>query len=167
MSLGTRRTDEFCEGYPHNLVPTPGYWIECSRQSRRGRCSTDHGIQEENSQEADDTCSSGDEEAGAGAEGRPDEEDDDAKDSGAATAKSSSTSSGQRGHNGSSVFAASETGAGRKVQHQNIQVSDERPDKNQNANCTHSHTLNLSIRPHLVFSIHSATFSHHHHRIFE
>uniref|UniRef100_A0A1A9W2Z0 Rap-GAP domain-containing protein n=1 Tax=Glossina brevipalpis TaxID=37001 RepID=A0A1A9W2Z0_9MUSC len=25
-------TDEFCEEYPHNLMPTPGYWIECSRQ---------------------------------------------------------------------------------------------------------------------------------------
>lgn len=24
--------DEFCEEYPHNLHPTPGYWIECSRQ---------------------------------------------------------------------------------------------------------------------------------------
>uniref|UniRef100_A0A182VIP9 Rap-GAP domain-containing protein n=1 Tax=Anopheles merus TaxID=30066 RepID=A0A182VIP9_ANOME len=24
--------DEFCEDYPHNLIPTPGYWIECSRQ---------------------------------------------------------------------------------------------------------------------------------------
>ena len=24
-------TDEFCEGYPHKLIPTPGYWIECSR----------------------------------------------------------------------------------------------------------------------------------------
>ena len=23
--------DEFCDGYPHNLKPTPGYWIECSR----------------------------------------------------------------------------------------------------------------------------------------
>uniref|UniRef100_A0A182IQ02 Uncharacterized protein n=1 Tax=Anopheles atroparvus TaxID=41427 RepID=A0A182IQ02_ANOAO len=23
---------EFCEDYPHNLIPTPGYWIECSRQ---------------------------------------------------------------------------------------------------------------------------------------
>lgn len=27
-----RRTDEFCQDYPHNLFPTPGYWIECSRQ---------------------------------------------------------------------------------------------------------------------------------------
>ncbi|TRY78649.1 hypothetical protein TCAL_06617 [Tigriopus californicus] len=24
-------SDEFCDGYPHNLIPTPGYWIECSR----------------------------------------------------------------------------------------------------------------------------------------
>ncbi|XP_031776631.1 uncharacterized protein LOC100122885 isoform X2 [Nasonia vitripennis] len=25
-------SDEFCHEYPHNLLPTPGYWIECSRQ---------------------------------------------------------------------------------------------------------------------------------------
>ncbi|CAL8144483.1 unnamed protein product [Orchesella dallaii] len=25
-------SDEFCEEYPHQLIPTPGYWIECSRQ---------------------------------------------------------------------------------------------------------------------------------------
>ncbi|KAL7032951.1 hypothetical protein ACKWTF_007435 [Chironomus riparius] len=25
-------SDEFCEEYPHALIPTPGYWIECSRQ---------------------------------------------------------------------------------------------------------------------------------------
>ncbi|KAL9885334.1 rap GTPase activating protein radish isoform 2-T2 [Glossina fuscipes fuscipes] len=25
-------SDEFCEEYPHNLMPTPGYWVECSRQ---------------------------------------------------------------------------------------------------------------------------------------
>ena len=24
-------SDEFCDGYPHTLIPTPGYWIECSR----------------------------------------------------------------------------------------------------------------------------------------
>lgn len=24
--------DEICQEYPHNLIPTPGYWIECSRQ---------------------------------------------------------------------------------------------------------------------------------------
>lgn len=23
--------DEFCQEFPHNLIPTPGYWIECSR----------------------------------------------------------------------------------------------------------------------------------------
>ncbi|KAF2363067.1 BTB/Kelch-associated [Trinorchestia longiramus] len=22
--------EEFCSGYPHNLIPTPGYWMECS-----------------------------------------------------------------------------------------------------------------------------------------
>ncbi|XP_063696764.1 uncharacterized protein LOC134827846 [Culicoides brevitarsis] len=25
-------SDEFCEEFPHNLISTPGYWIECSRQ---------------------------------------------------------------------------------------------------------------------------------------
>ncbi|XP_054013648.1 uncharacterized protein LOC128895244 isoform X1 [Hylaeus anthracinus] len=25
-------SDEFCSEFPHNLMPTPGYWIECSRQ---------------------------------------------------------------------------------------------------------------------------------------
>ncbi|KAK3855003.1 hypothetical protein Pcinc_038565 [Petrolisthes cinctipes] len=25
--------DEFCTGYPHNLYPTPGYWIECAGQT--------------------------------------------------------------------------------------------------------------------------------------
>ena len=24
-------SDEFCEYFPHNLIPNPGYWIECSR----------------------------------------------------------------------------------------------------------------------------------------
>ena len=24
--------DEFCRGYPHNLLPTPGYWVECAGQ---------------------------------------------------------------------------------------------------------------------------------------
>ncbi|XP_031831114.1 rap GTPase activating protein radish isoform X2 [Nomia melanderi] len=27
--------EEFCSDYPHNLEPTPGYWIECSRQQIR------------------------------------------------------------------------------------------------------------------------------------
>lgn len=25
-------SDEFCEEFPHSFIPTPGYWIECSRQ---------------------------------------------------------------------------------------------------------------------------------------
>ncbi|XP_071749339.1 uncharacterized protein rsh isoform X3 [Lepeophtheirus salmonis] len=34
-------SDEFCEGYPHNLLPTPGYWIECLRAiSNRGSAWT-------------------------------------------------------------------------------------------------------------------------------
>lgn len=42
--------DEFCEGYPHSLTPTPGYWIECSRQSGRGGQS--HGIREESQEDS-------------------------------------------------------------------------------------------------------------------
>ncbi|KAF0296795.1 Rap1 GTPase-activating protein 1 [Amphibalanus amphitrite] len=26
-------SDEFCRGYPHNLIVTPGYWVECSGQT--------------------------------------------------------------------------------------------------------------------------------------
>lgn len=32
MFLCHSHPDEFCEEYPHNLIPTPGYWVECSRQ---------------------------------------------------------------------------------------------------------------------------------------
>uniref|UniRef100_A0A182TKN0 Rap-GAP domain-containing protein n=1 Tax=Anopheles melas TaxID=34690 RepID=A0A182TKN0_9DIPT len=32
LLIGSTCADEFCEDYPHNLIPTPGYWIECSRQ---------------------------------------------------------------------------------------------------------------------------------------
>ncbi len=30
------RAEEFCDKYPHTLVPTPGYWIECSRAISSG-----------------------------------------------------------------------------------------------------------------------------------
>jgi hypothetical protein len=34
-------TDEFCDGYPHNMLPTPGYWVECSRAiSNQGSART-------------------------------------------------------------------------------------------------------------------------------
>lgn len=36
-SLETLVAEEFCSDYPHNLEPTPGYWIECSRQQIRPR----------------------------------------------------------------------------------------------------------------------------------
>ncbi|EEB14429.1 rap GTPase-activating protein, putative [Pediculus humanus corporis] len=32
FSFGVLPYNEFCEEFPHNLIPTPGYWIECSRQ---------------------------------------------------------------------------------------------------------------------------------------
>ncbi|XKL64913.1 hypothetical protein PGB90_004999 [Kerria lacca] len=28
----TLTPNDFCQDYPHSLIPTPGYWIECSRQ---------------------------------------------------------------------------------------------------------------------------------------
>lgn len=44
--------DEFCEEFPHNLIPTPGYWIECSRQKINtdtiwDESESDHEIHEE------------------------------------------------------------------------------------------------------------------------
>ncbi|KAJ3631360.1 hypothetical protein MTP99_012489 [Tenebrio molitor] len=45
------RLDEFCEEFPHNFIPTPGYWIECSRQKITSdtiwdESESDHEIQE-------------------------------------------------------------------------------------------------------------------------
>lgn len=128
-------TDEFCEGYPHNFTPTPGYWIECSRQSGRGR--RNHGIQEEGSQ---DDSSRGDEE-----EDDEDDEDDEDGDlldpagqaertdqndhSGNSTGDKDATSEpSQHANGGTSVFTSTESApsdrTGRKVQlvHQHIQV---------------------------------------------
>ena len=50
--------DEFCEGYPHSLTPTPGYWIECSRQSGPGQS---YGIREESQEDSshEDSCHEG------------------------------------------------------------------------------------------------------------
>ncbi len=31
LSFRVPISDEFCDSYPHNVLPTPGYWIECSR----------------------------------------------------------------------------------------------------------------------------------------
>ena len=34
--------DEFCDSFPHKIIPTPGYWIECSRAiSNQGSAWTD------------------------------------------------------------------------------------------------------------------------------
>ncbi|XP_068227278.1 uncharacterized protein rsh isoform X4 [Palaemon carinicauda] len=41
--------DEFCTGYPHNLLPTPGYWIECA-----GTTLPDDTIWDESEPELDD-----------------------------------------------------------------------------------------------------------------
>lgn len=125
------QTDEFCEGYPHNFTPTPGYWIECSRQSGRGR--RDHGIQEESSQEDSSPADDDDDDDQDG-----DREDDDGD--GLASAQGGidhqsdglAYSSGQQrqANGGTSVFTSTESGTsdrvGRKVQlvHQHIQVDD-------------------------------------------
>ncbi|ALC48515.1 CG42629, partial [Drosophila busckii] len=45
-------SDEFCEEYPHNLMPTPGYWIECSRQ--KITLQTPHTIWDESDSEHED-----------------------------------------------------------------------------------------------------------------
>ncbi|XP_017871455.1 uncharacterized protein LOC6585339 isoform X1 [Drosophila mojavensis] len=45
-------SDEFCEEYPHNLMPTPGYWIECSRQ--KITLPTPHTIWDESDSEHED-----------------------------------------------------------------------------------------------------------------
>ncbi|XP_034661252.1 uncharacterized protein LOC117896819 isoform X5 [Drosophila subobscura] len=45
-------SDEFCEEYPHNLMPTPGYWIECSRQ--KISMPTPHTIWDESDSEHED-----------------------------------------------------------------------------------------------------------------
>lgn len=63
--------DEFCEKFPHNLIPTPGYWIECSRQKIPSdtiwdESESDHEIHEEEEEE---------EEGGGGTRNR-DREDD-------------------------------------------------------------------------------------------
>ena len=130
-----KKLDEFCDGYPHNFTPTPGYWIECSRQSGRAGRRRNHGIQEEGSQE--DSNSPSDEE---------DDDDDDEEEgekereendngTGIQTDSFDCASSGQlnqRHANGvASVFTSTDSiGAGpsdrsgRKVQlvHQHIQV---------------------------------------------
>lgn len=52
-------TDEFCEKFPHNLIPTPGYWIECSRQKIASdtiwdESESDHEIHEEEEEEEEE-----------------------------------------------------------------------------------------------------------------
>lgn len=127
--------DEFCDGYPHNFTPTPGYWIECSRQSARAGRRRNHGIQEEGSQDnsnsASDDEDDDEEEEGDGQAGREDNE------NGTGVQTDSFDGAGcsqlnQRHPNGvTSVFTSTDTvGAGpsdrsgRKVQlvHQHIQV---------------------------------------------
>ncbi|KAF6212504.1 hypothetical protein GE061_013027 [Apolygus lucorum] len=44
-------SDEFCEEFPHNLIPQPGYWIECSRQKINSNT-----IWDESESERDEEC---------------------------------------------------------------------------------------------------------------
>ena len=55
--------DEFCEGFPHRFTPTPGYWIECSRQSCRGRSWQDSRIQEESQEDSSQEITEDDQQA--------------------------------------------------------------------------------------------------------
>ncbi|XP_066245505.1 uncharacterized protein rsh isoform X4 [Euwallacea similis] len=55
-------SDEFCEEFPHNFIPTPGYWIECSRQKittdtiwDESESDHDNEIQEANEETTDGT----------------------------------------------------------------------------------------------------------------
>lgn len=58
--------DEFCEEFPHNFIPTPGYWIECSRQKITSDVIWDESESERELQEADeeDRHDGGDQENG-------------------------------------------------------------------------------------------------------
>ncbi|PSN40326.1 hypothetical protein C0J52_22680 [Blattella germanica] len=52
--------DEFCEEFPHNLIPTPGYWIECSRQKIASdtiwdESESEHEIHEEEEEEEEES----------------------------------------------------------------------------------------------------------------
>lgn len=47
-------TDEFCEEFPHNLIPTPGYWIECSRQKITSDTIWDESESEREDERLDD-----------------------------------------------------------------------------------------------------------------
>uniref|UniRef100_A0A8D8EV68 Rap1 GTPase-activating protein 1 n=1 Tax=Culex pipiens TaxID=7175 RepID=A0A8D8EV68_CULPI len=50
-------SDEFCEDYPHNLIPTPGYWIECSRQ--KIAFANQHTIWDDSESEHEDAARGG------------------------------------------------------------------------------------------------------------
>uniref|UniRef100_T1HRR2 Rap-GAP domain-containing protein n=1 Tax=Rhodnius prolixus TaxID=13249 RepID=T1HRR2_RHOPR len=55
-------SDEFCEEFPHNLIPTPGYWIECSRQ----KIASDTIWDESESERDDDGAEGGETEGNDG-----------------------------------------------------------------------------------------------------
>ncbi|XP_047363008.1 uncharacterized protein LOC124954315 isoform X1 [Vespa velutina] len=39
-------SDEFCQEYPHNFIPAPGYWIECSRQQITTDLSNERSVRD-------------------------------------------------------------------------------------------------------------------------
>lgn len=51
--------DEFCEDYPHNLIPTPGYWIECSRQKITNEVLWDETDSEDDQPDDDEDAGEG------------------------------------------------------------------------------------------------------------
>ncbi|XP_030767315.1 uncharacterized protein LOC115891057 isoform X1 [Sitophilus oryzae] len=62
-------SDEFCEEFPHSFIPTPGYWIECSRQKITSdtiwdESESDHGneLPEGNEETTDGTDQENDQE---------------------------------------------------------------------------------------------------------
>ncbi|CAG0886584.1 unnamed protein product [Darwinula stevensoni] len=68
-------SDEVCDQYPHKLIPTPGYWIECSRPHDRddGSWKSGHGSlrEEEESPDGGTPCSMPSGHPSQGSDGSP------------------------------------------------------------------------------------------------
>lgn len=43
-------SEEFCDGFPHHVLPTPGYWVECSG----AESAMSAGVSERGSLDVDD-----------------------------------------------------------------------------------------------------------------
>ena len=86
-------SDEFCEYYPHTLIPNPGYWIECSRvvsantTTTVNNCNSGTGmpmVAEKGSdgelREEDDEAGEEEEDGGGGSRDDSHDDDDDEED---------------------------------------------------------------------------------------